>query len=141
MGSLPIEGRKGNCGKLTDVLDHQLRVGGQDVSEQLIAAYTERGLTPPDHLLDPPTILTENFLYWEAYRDLITERRQPRGMIPVGAIVSYAIVYGLNPDTLKRIVWEVDRVLTDHWKDLDAADKAQAGKSIEYKPSLPGGQS
>lgn len=114
-----------------------MRVGDQDTNENIIAAFRERGLTPPDHVVNPPEILAENILYWEAYRDLITERRQPRGMIPVVAIVEYATAYGLNPDTLKRIVWATDRVLTDHWKDLDAADKA---KTVEYKPTVTGGQ-
>jgi hypothetical protein len=97
-------------------------------------------LTPPDHVVNPPEILNENILYWEAYRDLVTERRQPRGMIPIGSIVKYAAAYGLDPDTLKRIVWATDRILTDHWKGLDEADKAKSDQTIEYKPSLSGGQ-
>lgn len=141
MGAFPGEGRKGYRGKLTDVLDHQLRIGDQGVNENIIAAYRERGLQIPDHIENPPEIKAENVVYWEAYRDLITERVQPRGRIPVTRIVLYAAAYALNPDTLKRVVWDCDRVLLEHWKELDEAENAKRQKTIEYKPTLPGGQS
>jgi hypothetical protein len=61
-------------------------------------------------------------------------------MIPIGSIVTYAQAYGLNPDTLKRIIWATDRILTDHWKGLDDAAKDKAAKPIEVKPTVTGGQ-
>lgn len=118
--------RRGSRGKLTDVLDHQLRIGDEEVSESIIAAYRERGLQPPEHLETPPQVRPAFFVYWEAYQDLQSERRAPRGPIPITAIVSYCQAYGLNSDTVKRIVWRVDRVLLDHWKGQDEADKRRA---------------
>ncbi len=141
MGAFQGEGRKGHRGKLTDVLDHQLRIGDQGVNENIIAAYRERGLQIPDHIQQPPEIKAENIVYWEAYRDLITERVQPRGTIPVTRILLYAARFDLEPDALKRVVWACDRVLLDHWKDLDEAEKAKGPKTIEYKPTISGGQS
>lgn len=117
--------RRKSHGKLTDVLDHQLRVGDVQVAESIAAAYKERGLTPPEQIKNPPEIRLEFLVYWEAYRDLISERRQPRGPIPALAVIEYADAYGLDRDTLKRIVYKVDRVLTDHWKNQDAADKVK----------------
>lgn len=64
-------------------------------------------------------------VYWEAYRDLISERRTPRGPIPALAIIHYADAYGLDRDQLKRIVWAVDRVLLEHWAEQDKADEAK----------------
>ena len=108
---------------MTEVLDFQLRIGDAEVSEQVIAAYKERGLTPPDHLVDPPDIRPEFLIYWQAYRDLQTERRGPRSPIPVNAIFAYADRVGLDRDRLKRIVWEVDKTLLEYWKGVDEAEK------------------
>ena len=141
MGAFQGEGRKGYRGKLTDVLDHHLRIGDQGVNENIIAAYRERGLQIPDHIDNPPEIQPENVVYWEAYRDLMTERVQARGQIPVTRILLYAARFALDPDTLKRVVWACDRVLLNHWKELDEQERAKHKKPIEYKPALPGGQS
>lgn len=123
MVAIPCHARGGGKGKLTAVLDHTLRIGDAQVSDQIIAAYKERGLTPPEHIEEPPLIEPRFLVYWEAYQDLQTERRQPRGRIPIGAITRYAQDYGLDPDTLKRIVWKVDETLLDH---LEGKDKAEA---------------
>ncbi len=125
MVEFPRGARRGRGGKLTAVLDHALRVGDVEVSESIIAAYKERGLTPPEHLEAPPTIDPQFFVYWEAYQDLQTERRTPRGRIPVLAIVKYCQAYGLDPDTVKRIVWKVDTVLLKHWKGIDESKERQ----------------
>lgn len=125
MVSFPRSSRRKSHGKLTDVLDHQLRVGDVQVAESIAAAYKARGLTPPEHIEKPPEIRPEYLVYWEAYRDLVSERRQPRGPIPALAVIQYADAYGLDRDALKRIVYRVDRVLTDHWKNQDAADKVK----------------
>lgn len=121
MVSLPRSPRGKSDGKLTDVLDHQLRVGDAKVAESIIAAYKERGLTPPENIENPPAIRQEFLVYWEAYRDLISERRSPRGPIPALSVIAYADAYGLERESLKRIVYAVDRVLTDHWKAQDEA--------------------
>ena len=139
MGAVPERTRGGRGGKLIDVLDHQLRIGDQDAADAIIAAYRERGLTPPDHVVAPPAIDPKYLAYWEAWRDLISERVQPRGPIPVTAIVQYALLYGLDPDELKRIVWKVDRVLLDHWKQQDDVDKNKT-VTVDAKPALPGGK-
>lgn len=118
--------RGGRGGKLSEVLDHQLRIGDSEVSETIIAAYKERGLTPPENIEDPPKIDSRFFVYWEAYRDLQSERRTPRGTIPITAIVEYCRAYRLDPDVLKRIIWKVDRVLLAHWKGLDEVEKRKA---------------
>lgn len=102
-----------------------MRVGDEDVSASIIQAYQQRGIQPPGHIEAPPEIRPEFVLYWEAYRDLISERRSPRGPIPVLAIIEYADAYGIDRDSLKRIVWAVDRVLLDHWKDIDKAAEAR----------------
>ncbi len=125
MVQFPRRPRRGRGGKLTAVLDHALRVGDAEVSESIIAAYKERGLTPPDHLEAPPLIEPAFFVYWEAYQDLQTERRTPRGRIPVLAIVKYCQAYGLDADTVKRIVWKVDAVLLKHWKGVDESEQRQ----------------
>ena len=106
------------------VLDHRLRVGDEATAEKIIAAHKARGLQPPDHVINPPQVKPEFFVYWEAFQDLQTMRVNPRGTIPIGAILDYSHRYGLNPDTVKRIVWAVDRTLLEHWKRLDEADKA-----------------
>lgn len=110
-----------------------MRVGDQDVSESVIAAYRDRGLTPPDHIVEPPQVKPEFLVFWEAFRDLISERTTPRGPIPVSSILDYADRYGLDRDQLKRIVWATDRILVDHWKSQDKAEenkrKANAGGS------------
>lgn len=123
MGPLPEGPRRASRGKLTAVLDHQLRIGDGEVSESIIAAYKERGLQPPEHIADPPDIKSEFLIYWQAYRDLQTERRTPRGAIPVNAIFEYADGLGVDRDQLKRIVWEVDKTLLEYWKGLDEAEK------------------
>ncbi len=125
MVSIPGRPRRGRRGKLAAVLDHTLRLGDSDAQEKVIAAHKARGLTPPDHLVNPPRIELRFFVYWEAFQDLQTERVNPRGMIPVGKIIEYADRYRLDPDTLKRIVWKTDGVLLEHWKGVDAAEKAR----------------
>ncbi len=129
MVALPRSSRGKSDGKLTDVLDHQLRIGDAKVAESIVAAYKERGLTPPENVENPPAIRQEYLVYWEAYRDLVSERRTPRGPIPALAVIAYADAYGLDREELKRIVYAVDRVLTDHWKSLDdaAETKRKAG--------------
>ena len=77
-------------------------------------------------------------MYWEAYQDLQSERRAPRSQIPISAILTYADRYGLDPDTLKRIVWRVDRVLLKHWKDQDEAAKRQREAEALQKKQLGG---
>ena len=123
MGPLPQGPRGTSRGKLTAVLDHQLRIGDQEVSESIVAAYKERGLQPPGHIIDPPDIRPEFLIYWQAYRDLQTERRTPRGAIPVNAIFLYADLLEVDRDRLKRIVWEVDNTLLEYWKGLDETEK------------------
>ena len=127
MVAIPRRTRGRRGGKLAEVLDHSLRPGTQEDQEKVIAAHKARGLQPPEHLLDPPKIQSRFLLYWEAYQDLQTSRVNPRGMIPIGSIIEYADRYGIDPDTLKRIVWKVDGVLLEHWKGVDkaAADRAE----------------
>ncbi len=139
MDPLQGEARRGRGGKLTEVLDHQLRIGEAEVSDKIIAAYKERGLTPPEHLEAPPQVAPAFVVYWEAYQDLQTERRAPRGPIPISAILDYCQAFGLNPDTLKRIVWKVDRVLLDHWKSVDESEKRQAELTRAAKPAIAAG--
>jgi hypothetical protein len=79
-------------------------------------------------------------VYWEAFQDLQTERRAPRGMIPINAIADYCQTYGLDPDRVKRIIWKVDKVLLDHWKSKDESDERQRKALRDQKPTL-GGQS
>ena len=132
--------RRGRGGKLAEVLDHNLRLGDAETQERVIAAHKARGLTPPEHLLDPPTIESRFFIYWEAFQDLQTERVHARGTIPITKIVEYADRYQIDPDTLKRIIWKTDRVLLDHWKGIDEADQAAAKAQAEHKkPALSGG--
>lgn len=136
MGSVPGGPRRGRKGKLTAVLDHQLRIGDAKVSDTIIAAYKERGLQPPEHLEEPPLIEKRFTVYWEAYRDLQTERINARATIPFSAIASYAQQYGLDVDRLKRIVWKVDEVLLEHWKGLDKAATAAANVEQAQRASL-----
>ena len=123
MVAIPRRPRRGRGGKLAEVLDHSLRLGTAEDQEKVIAAHKARGLTPPEHLLDPPKIQLRFLVYWEAFQDLQTERVNPRGMIPIGKIIEYADRYKLDPDELKRIVWKTDQVLLEHWKGVDAAEK------------------
>lgn len=141
MDPVPRRARGSSGGKLAEVLEHSLRLGDQETQEKVIAAHKARGLTPPDHLLDPPTIELRFLVYWEAFQDLQTERVHARATIPVGKIIDYADRYGLDPDTLKRIVWKTDKVLLDHWKGIEKAEKAQADAQAARKPALPGGSS
>lgn len=136
MGQLPPPARGKSNGKLTAVLDQHLRVGDEQVSETIIAAYKERGLQPPGHLEAPPSVREEFVVYWEAFQDLITERKGHREAIPVTAILAYARHYGLNADTLKRIVWKVDRVLLSYWKAQDKAEKDRAEREAKHKAAL-----
>ncbi len=136
MVKLSSGSRGGRGGKLTTVLDHALRIGDSEVSETIIAAYKERGLTPPEHIEAPPKVDPRFMVYWEAYQDLQTERRTPRGAIPVVAIVEYCQAYGLNPDTVKRIVWKVDKVLLAHWKSKDESEKRQRELRAADKPTV-----
>jgi hypothetical protein len=124
---------------LTAVLDHQLRIGDEEVSEKIIAAYKDRGLQAPEHLENPPDIEPRFFVYWEAFKDLQTERRGRA--IPIGAIMDYAERRGLDPDRLKRIVWEVDKTLLEHWENTDKAKAAQAEAEAEEKRRIAGGKS
>ena len=41
----------------------------------------------------------------------------------MNSIFAYAERVGLDPDQLKRIVWEVDKTLLEYWKGLDEAEK------------------
>lgn len=136
MGSVQGDPRGSRKGKLTAVLDHQLRIGDAKVSDNIIAAYKERGLQPPDHLEEPPLIEKRFTVYWEAYRDLQTERIQPRATIPFSAIARYAQQFGLDVDRLKRIVWKVDEVLLEHWKGVDKAATAAANVEQAQRASL-----
>jgi len=124
-----------SSGKLTDVLDHLLRVGDEKVSENIVKAYKERGLTPPGHLKAPPSILPENYVYWEAFQDLQSER-VARGFIPINSIIEYCKAYSFDFDVLKRIIWKVDRVLLLHWKNQDEVEKVQREAQAEQKKSL-----
>lgn len=137
MVTLSRSSRGKSDGKLTDVLDHQLRVGDAKVAESIIAAYRERGLTPPENIEKPPAIRQEFLVYWEAYRDLISERRSPRGPIPALSVIQYADAYGLERESLKRIVYAVDRVLTNHWKAQD--DAAEVKRKAASKTKQIGG--
>jgi hypothetical protein len=136
---LPDRTRRGSRGKLAAVLDHTLRLGDAETQEKVIEAHKARGLTPPEHLTDPPKIELRFLIYWEAFQDLQTARVNPRGMIPIGAILDYALRYQIDPDTLKRIVWKTDRILLDHWKGVDKAEKAQAQAERDNKASLGSG--
>jgi hypothetical protein len=138
---LPRRTRRGSGGKLAAVLDHSLRLGDAETQEKVIAAHKARGLTPPDHLVDPPRIELRFLVYWEAFQDLQTARVNARATIPIGSILEYADRYGLDPDTLKRIVWKTDRVLLEHWKGIDKAEKAQSDAHASQKPALAGGRS
>lgn len=133
MGPLPQDPRRASLGKLAEVLDHQLRIGDEEVSESIVAAYKERGLQPPEHITDPPDIKPEFLIYWQAYRDLQTERRSPRGSIPVNAIFLYADLLEVDRDKLKRIVWEVDKTLLGYWKGLDKAETQRKEADKERK--------
>ena len=64
MDPLPRGTRRGRGGKLVEVLDHTLRIGDAEVSDKIIAAYQERGLTPPEHLEAPPQIDPRFLVYW-----------------------------------------------------------------------------
>jgi hypothetical protein len=132
--------RRGSGGKLTDVLGHTLRIGDTKVSDAIIAAYKERGLVAPEHLEEPPAIESRFFVYWEAYQDLQTERHTPRGRIPVNAILDYADRYGIDRDRLKRIIWQVDKVLLEFWKSKDEAEKRQREleKASQPRPAVGG---
>jgi len=55
--------------------------------------------------------------------------------------MDYAERRGLDPDRLKRIVWEVDKVLLEHWENTDKAKKAQAEAELEEKRRIAGGSS
>ena len=77
-------------------------------------------------------------MYWEAFQDLQSERRTARGSIPISAIIAYADRYGLDPDTLKRIVWKVDRVLIKFWTSKDEAEKRQREAEAKQKRELGG---
>jgi hypothetical protein len=80
-------------------------------------------------------------VYWEAFQDLQTARLTPRTTIPINSILDYADRYGLDPDTLKRIVWATDAILLEHWKGVDAAEKRQADSKASQRPAVSGGQS
>ncbi len=136
MGSVQGVPRRGRKGKLTAVLDHQLRIGDAKVSDTIIAAYKERGIQPPEHLEEPPLIESRFTVYWEAYRDLQTERVNPRGTIPFNAIGAYARQFGLDVDRLKRIIWKVDEVLLEHWKGVDKAAANQQNVEQAQRASL-----
>jgi hypothetical protein len=138
---LPRRTRRGSGGKLAAVLDHSLRLGDAETQEKVIEAHKARGLTPPDHLIDPPRIELRFLVYWEAFQDLQTARVNARATIPIGAILDYANRYGLDPDTLKRIVWKTDRVLLEHWKGVDKAEKAQSDAQARQKPAIAGARS
>lgn len=139
MVAIPSDSREGRGGKLTAVLDHTLRLGTAEDQAKVIEAHKARGLTPPEHLLDPPKIELRFLIYWEAFQDLQTERIHARGTIPISKIIEYADRYGIDPDELKRIVWKTDQVLLEHWKGVDAAEKAQADAQAKQKPGLAGG--
>ena len=103
----------------------QLQTGR--IASLVILVYQRR------HIVEPPDIRPEFLIYWQAYRDLQTERRTPRGAIPVNAIFEYADRVGLDRDQLKRIVWEVDKTLLEHWDGLDKAAKASQEAESERK--------
>ena len=136
MDPVPSDSRRGSRGKLTAVLDHTLRLGDSETQEKVIAAHRERGLTPPEHLTDPPKIELRFLVYWEAFQDLQTERVHAGQTIPIGKILAYAERYGLDPDTLKRIVWKADQVLLAHWKGVDKSLAAQAELAEAAKPAI-----
>ena len=141
MVAIPRGPRRGRRGKLAAVLDHNLRLGDAETQEKVIAAHKARGLTPPENLVNPPKIELRFLVYWEAFQDLQTERVNPRGMIPIGKIIEYADRYKLDPDTLKRIVWKTDAVLLEHWKGVDAAEKAKAETDRKNKAAGVGAKS
>lgn len=139
MVELPSRTRGRRHGKLVEVLDHTLRLGDQEDQEKVIAAHKARGLQPPEHLVNPPKIELRFLVYWEAFQDLQTARVNPRGPIPIGAILDYAARFDLNPDTLKRIIWAADKIVLEHWKGLDKAAQAEAEAKRGQKPAISGG--
>ncbi len=139
MDAIPSGSRRGSGGKLAEVLDHTLRLGDAETQEKVIAAHKARGLTPPEHLVDPPKIELRFLVYWEAFQDLQTERIHAGGTIPIGKIIEYADRYKLDPDTLKRIIWKADQVVIEHFKGVTAAEKARAEAEAERKLAIGGG--
>lgn len=51
----------------------------------------------------------------------------------MNAIFEYADGLGVDRDQLKRIVWEVDKTLLEHWKGLDEAEKTRQAAERERK--------
>ncbi len=141
MVELPRRTRGGSGGKLAEVLEHSLRLGDKDTQEKVIAAHKARGLTPPEHLVDPPKIELRFLVYWEAFQDLQTERIHARGTIPIGKILDYADRYGLDPDALKRIIWKTDQIVLNYWKGVDKSEAAQAEAEAERKRAALGAKS
>jgi len=139
--AIPRGPRRGRRGKLAAVLDHNLRLGDAETQEKVIAAHKARGLTPPENLVNPPKIELRFLVYWEAFQDLQTERVSSRQTIPIVKILDYADRYGLDPDTLKRIVWKTDQVLLDHWKGVEKSltDQAEAERNKDKKPTIGAG--
>ena len=61
--------------------------------------------------------------------------------VNIGAIMDYAERRALDPDRLKRIIWEVDKILLEHWENTDKAKTAQAELVAEEKRRIAGGKS
>lgn len=55
--------------------------------------------------------------------------------------MDYAERRALDPDRLKRIIWEVDKILLEHWENTDKAKTAQAELVAEEKRRIAGGRS
>ena len=51
----------------------------------------------------------------------------------MNAIFEYADGLGVDRDRLKRIVWEVDKTLLEHWAGLDEAEKKRREAERERK--------
>lgn len=70
------------------------------------AARKKKRPLPADHwYLHQPAPVRGDELYYEAYRDLVTERT-PDGPIPWSAVMAYADRQGLSPD-LADALWAV----------------------------------
>ena len=57
----------------------------------------------PEVVKKRPPILAANLFWWNAYHELTAERL-PSGIVPPSAVREYAILYGVPPVTLCRII-------------------------------------
>lgn len=75
------------------------------------------GLEAPEYVAEPPPLNAQDAFYWQAYLDLVSERRHG-GPIPWSAYAAYARYYRVDVDELRRVILPIDEKVREQYRTV-----------------------